>query len=828
MIVVQAPAGFGKTSLLAQWRLEHLGRGTVVAWLSAQGADDSQRLVQALTLSVRVGAGRPAFGATLAEAAGAAGLEGVTMWLAEVTQTALDMVLIVDEADRLPPAARDALAYLLHNTPPNLRVVVAARTDCRLGIDDLLTYGQCSLLGAEDLRLRLDETMELVRTRFGERVERDAVAGLHETTEGWALGLQLGMSLMSAGVDPQAELMAMRSRRGALNDRVVDLMIAHLPPADLALLIRVAILDLLHPALCSALMAGDDAAERLARLARDTPVFVAGEDSEWLRMHTLARDELRRRFAQLPEPERTLLHKRASAWLAEHGMIEAAARHALACGENDRAYDLAERSLYESHMSRGNQHTVLDWLDRLPAAELERRPGLLLAAAWSLALSERHEEASRYVERILAAPGVDDARRCECALILSGAASYADDLDRFVALHDPWATDPPLHEPLLRQLHANRSMYRTLIDGEPALARLRGQQAPQASAAPGLAYVSRWGEFMVAQTYLWEGHVLRAERVLRPLLAWAEAELGRRHSFTCMAASLLAATLWERDEPAEAAAVLANRLDVLERSGLAECALSAYRTMAFAYVAEGAEDRALELLGALEAVGLARRFPRLRIAALVAQVRLHAHRYRPETCAELCQRIDAIIAGPESPRGPRWRQSVELLREIALGYAELAARRWREAAAHWEGAAARAQGQRLGRVHVGLLGLRAFALHQGGAPAKALVEEAAGLARAFGLRRVFADAHPGLADWLRQVLPDPAAPGEGGALAAPLPTAHPSHAPARPHVTPSLALTPKEREVLELLARNLSNKEIGLAMQVGEETIKWHLKNLFT
>ena len=86
---------------------------------------------------------------------------------------------------------------------------------------------------------------------------------------------------------------------------------------------------------------------------------------------------------------------------------------------------------------------------------------------------------------------------------------------------------------------------------------------------------------------------------------------------------------------------------------------------------------------------------------------------------------------------------------------------------------------------------------------------------------MFADAHPGLADWIRNARP----------VAVPSTTlAAPMHPPARPNVsraTPSMALTPKEREVLELLARSLSNKEIGLAMQVGEETIKWHMKNLF-
>jgi LuxR family maltose regulon positive regulatory protein len=109
IVLVQAPAGYGKTSLLAQWRREHLAQGRVVAWLSALPSDDVPRFVQSLALAVRAAAGRPTFGHTLLDAAAPSGLEGVTVWLADVTQSALDIVLIVDEADRLPADSREAL-----------------------------------------------------------------------------------------------------------------------------------------------------------------------------------------------------------------------------------------------------------------------------------------------------------------------------------------------------------------------------------------------------------------------------------------------------------------------------------------------------------------------------------------------------------------------------------------------------------------------------------------------------------------------------------------------------------------------------------------------
>ena len=845
VVLVRAPAGFGKTSLLAQWRREHLAQGAVVAWLSAHG--DAQRLLHSLVLAVRLGAGRPAFGHTLLDSAAgsaATGLEGITAWLAELAQAALNTVLIVDEAERLPEPAREALAYLVRNAPPNLRVVIAARPDCVLGIDDLVTYGQCVAIGATTLRFQLDETLSLVHTRFGTRVDADSAARLHELTEGWPLGLQLALSIIGAGNDPRMALQAIETPSGELRSHLVGLLLARLDPADSAFLTRIAVLDPLHPDLCVATTGQPDAALRLARLARDTPVFAAAEQGDWLRMHSLAREQLQLLVAALPADERAGLHARAAVWLAAQGQMEAAAGHALTAGQHDLAYELAERSLYESLMAQGRQGTVLDWLVRLPEAELDRRPRLLLVAAWSLALSERHDEAGRLVARILAQPIVDDALRCECALILSGAAVYADDPDGFAELHDRWATAPPLHDPLLLQVHANRSAFRSLIEGEPELARLR----PHLASAGGLddgngrsgrsghsghsgqtgAYLGRWSDFIVGLSHLWQGQVLLAEQVLQPTLARAEADLGRRSPFACMLAALLAAAVWERQRPADAAALLAHRLDVLERSGLPEAVLLGYRTMARIAMAEGAENRALELLGALHAVGVRRRLPRLCIASLVDQVRMHARRFRPETCRMLCEQIDALLADPAQPQGRRWRRSVEVLRELALGHAALAAQEWRRALEPLARAEALARALKLGRLRIEALGLRALALDRCGERAQDLLREAVGLATAFGLLRVFSDAHPQLGDWVRQLERDAGAPhsASAGPLVAPI-GLPPVRSGTMPRATPSLALTPKEREVLELAARNLSNKEIGLAMQVGEETIKWHMKNLF-
>lgn len=121
------------------------------------------------------------------------------------------------------------------------------------------------------------------------------------------------------------------------------------------------------------------------------------------------------------------------------------------------------------------------------------------------------------------------------------------------------------------------------------------------------------------------------------------------------------------------------------------------------------------------------------------------------------------------------------------------------------------------------MALRAFAMDRNSEDGRALLREAMTLGQTYGLARTFADAHPALADWARRVTGDGG--GEAPVARAVRPPAE--RAGAGPRAVPSMVLTPKEREVLELLARNRSNKEIALAMAIGEETVKWHLKNLF-
>jgi LuxR family maltose regulon positive regulatory protein len=540
-------------------------------------------------------------------------------------------------------------------------------------------------------------------------------------------------------------------------------------------------------------------------------------------MHQLVRDVLRRRFMLLPEAERAQAHASAARWLADNDLLEAAGRHALAAGESEWAYDLAERSLYRDLMAYGREGAVRDWLGLLPVEELDRRPRLLLAMAWTLAISGRHAEGVKLVTRILAKPGIDEAARCECSLILASAAFYSDDLDHFVELGGSWGDTPPLTDPIVQQFYASNASMRSLFAGETALARRLAQQVVDGAGAK--SYPGRFAQCLVGVTYLRDGQLELAERMFRAALIAAEADFGRRAQVSCMAAALLAASLWNMDRISEATTLLANRLDVLEQSGTCETLVLAYRTLARSALASGAEPRAIEALDALYAVGLSRQLPAACIMSLGEQIRLHSRRFRCETCRELLERVDGLLATSGPSHGPIWNGAMHIERFVLDVYTAVAGQQWRRALTKMTESDSLVQQSHDKKLQLEILGLRALCLDRCGEDARPLLREAADLAHALGLRRLFADVHPLLAELVSQASPH--AVGENPRPAALAETRRDGVGGGRVRALPSPVVTPKEREVLEQLARNLSNKEIALAMQVGEQAIKWHVKNLF-
>lgn len=758
VIALYAGPGLGKTSLLAQWRKEALQAGCIVLWLTLDPADDEARIVCGLTAAMRANSARPNFGQACLRALeqGRAPLEAVTEWLAEVTTTAAETLLVLDDVHELAESTvGSTLVYLLLNAPANLRIVLSSRQPLALPISELPARGRYAALGASELRFDQSETVAVLTGRFGARIDLDSCVRLHELTEGWPLGLQLAVSTIERSDDPAQAIGAFTVRSSDIHRDFFERLIDRLPPAMGQRLVRLAVVDALSPSLCEAITQEDGGAAALSELRRATPIFSAGVGSEWVRMHALAHAFLRERFAQLPPAERRELHLRAGRWLADHDLNEEAARHLLEAGRSDLAYDLVERCLHDVGAT-GQVARVTYWIERLPPAEIMRRTSLRLTVGWMLALSERHAEAVPLVESIADSAAADALAHCESAEIRATAAFFADDIDRLEGIMAPWLDALPADSPLLRVVGCNLFAMAANYRGLPELARRTYAALAAGDSAAG-SYALGWRDWIVGFSFLWEGQANLAAASLRPALARAEADSGRRSPISVMLAAALAAAVWDLDRTDEAAALLADRYDVLERQAPPDALLFGQLTAARIHALAGHEHNALNVLVDLDALGQRRGLPRVCLGAVGEQIRMHALRGRVQLCGVAERRLEALLAALADRRSALSGPVIEVQAGIARAYAALARGDWRAVRARLDAVAPIAERLHRGRDTIQITLLSALAGKRCGEDATERLAEAVAMARVWGLARVLADTHPDLVAWAAELrLTEPA------------------------------------------------------------------------
>ncbi len=814
-IAVVAPAGFGKTTLLLQWRRRWLEQGARVAWLTADAKDDPVRFAEGVCQAMRAAGGRPTPG--VARQAGKTGMEALTALLSEVAQQGVETVLMLDDAERLPlPTLRVAVQYLLFNAPANLHLVFGSRVPLSLQVAELAAKGHFATLATDALRLRLEESIELLEKRLPQ-LSVDARAHLHETTEGWPLGLQLAIAAVEHAPDPVGALASLSARHGTIQDYFVESLLAQLSPALTEFLTRIAILDRMNPELCAAVTGADDAAGLLAQLTTETPIMIQGERTDWIRLHPLARDFLLARFERLPMAEQAAMHTRAASWFTERERFHEAAGHALAAGDHALAQSHAARSLWTLGIS-GKYAEAREWLDRIPPEALAGDLDLRLAAAWILALGDRNAAALEIAREVIDNPATPPATLAVALRVAAGAAAYADHLGLMPDFVARW---PGLHEcggePLHAVTHLNFRALVALHEGATGDARALVTQAARFGNSDSLRLSAQVGHMLVGLSHLWEGDACQAEAVIQPALAQAEREGRRRGMAASLLASVLAAALFGRDQPAAAQAVLANRLDVIERSGFPDNVLLAYRTLANVALSQHDERRALNVLGNLEAVAERRQLPRLRAYALADQIRIHALRGRNETVATLLADLDLLAPTFEHEQLHPLALEYRLIASLARTHAALAKRELDVAESEVAAVGRLAAQLNRGRDALTVKVLRAvIARQRGSADALPLLQEVLELAEIAGYARLLIDTHPLAVEMAAELHPP-----SSGQTPPPAPT------PIRAVPPRHGLLTSKEAQILALIDKGMSNKEIARTLDISGETVKWHLKNLF-
>ncbi|HZD54483.1 MAG TPA: hypothetical protein VE175_15655, partial [Woeseiaceae bacterium] len=441
LTLVAAPAGFGKTTVLVQWRAELLRRGVAVPWLSVGPADRNPIVfLQDVFDSIRLTC--PSFGSRTArrlESAGGADANRILDDLVDdLAAFGKPVVLFLDDYHSAASAETDAvLEVVISLSPDAFQLVIASRARPALGLARLRVRGVLHEVTPASLRFSLSEARAFFADVRGLTLSEEQVVRVHEHSEGWVAGLQLASLALR---DPHRRDGFIASFSGRLQD-IADYLagdvLDQLPKPVQEFLLRTSVAGRLNAELAAHLTGLDDANHLLDRLEKDglflTPL---NPEHTWYRYHQLFQEfllgELRRRCPGEP----AALYQKASEWFEARGLAGEAVEYALLAGDIAGVVKLVEQQAWLELMA-GRMPRVITWIGCIPEATRNRNPKLLYLLCTALYHSNQVDEAERVLVRLAAladgragSAGTGQVARLQeqVRLLASGVAVARDDL----------------------------------------------------------------------------------------------------------------------------------------------------------------------------------------------------------------------------------------------------------------------------------------------------------------------------------------------------------------------------------------------------------------
>ena len=369
IVTIVAPAGFGKTTLLAQWA-ERDRRA--VLWIDLEPEDDDGEILESR--------------------------------LAEVADEPRVLTLVDDVHVLRSPAALAALERLLGQTAKGTSVALAARRPPALPLARLRAEGRLLEIGVDELTLKDREAETLLR-RAGVLLPRQEASALAERLEGWPAALFLAALSLRSGA--QASTVGGDDR--FLADYLDTEHLACLSSAQRKFAMRTSVLAELMSEECDSILARSDSAQMLETLERAGVVFPLDHRRRRYRYPRIVRDLLSRELERSEPEQARALHRAAADQALEIGAVERALEHAAAAGDAGRVADLAER-LAVSACGRGRLDALERWLDLVPEDDVENHPDLCIAACWLHGLRGRAGNAQHWADTAMRGLSGDDPR----------------------------------------------------------------------------------------------------------------------------------------------------------------------------------------------------------------------------------------------------------------------------------------------------------------------------------------------------------------------------------------------------------------------------------
>jgi LuxR family maltose regulon positive regulatory protein len=424
LTVVCASTGSGKTSLLAEWAAETAG--VRFAWVSLDGGDDEplrfwRYVVAAIGLAAPAAAA--AAGRQLRAPVVSIGDEVLPVLVNDLAGTEQRLVLVLDDYHVINDQVIHAeLRHFVERMPGAVHVVLATQTEPPLRLGRLRAMGELAELRDRELRFSDEEAAALLNRVHDLGLSPDELAMLQRRTEGWVAGLNLAALSLARREDRQRVLGELPADERFLVDYLWNEVVLTQPREVRQFLMRTAILTRLTGSLCDAVAERDDSEEMLRELERANLFIVALDPArEWFRYHHLFRELLLRQLRRFAPELMPDLHRRASTWLADHGMTGDAIEHAVTAGDVHYAADEIERHWLEFY-SAGQATALLGWIDRLPADAIDAHPVIALVRGGIARAIGRLDEVEPWLRRAEQAASADAPAHGFGSSIESGVA----------------------------------------------------------------------------------------------------------------------------------------------------------------------------------------------------------------------------------------------------------------------------------------------------------------------------------------------------------------------------------------------------------------------
>jgi len=559
LTLVVAPAGWGKSTLVADWlRQDRVSAG----WVSLDGDDDDpHRFWRYLLLAAgQAGPGAGTAALRRLDAAKSDVLRDVLpTFINEAASSGAPLVLVLDDYHLITSAQVHAsVAALLDRCPPQLHLVLITRADPPLQLSRLRVRGELAELRAEHLRFSLDEAQEFFGGRLGTQLPEQDVHRLVARTEGWAAGLQLAALRLKDRADPSAFIERFTGADWHIVNYLGEEVLTSQPSRVREFLLVTSILNRMCAPLCNALTGRADGAELITEVNRANLFLIPLDDERrWFRYHHLFGGLLRHELARTAPQQPSALHRRAAQWYAENGDPAEAIGHAIASGDDSLTSRLVAAH-WRQHFNAGQLETVRQWLDALPAELVAMDPSLSAARVWMALDTGRLEDVGAALDAAEAAGPPDTQLMVLRALHRYKTGDVADAAHRLKEIAQ--SADDSFIATVHRLVQGVSSMW--LGDADRARELLAEAARRAESDDNRLAYIYAQGCLALLATS--HGDLALADA----LVADAESVVGQTLSnshfvamFPALAGARLAAQRgdWARAERAAAAAVELGR-----------------------------------------------------------------------------------------------------------------------------------------------------------------------------------------------------------------------------------------------------------------------------